>query len=312
MVDYEIRKDYFSKRYVAFSKKRGFRPVEFKEDDKSQYADKNCVFCPGNEDKTPPEVGRFPLDKEWQIRWIENKYPIFGNVSDFNYTDNFYPGFGKHYVIVETRNHFERMHEYTPDHLVNLFKVVSEITDDFEKSCKYVHYFKNEGKSSGASLKHSHSQILGFPFVPPRLLEISSALQNHPGCLMEKIIEDERRTERFVFETKHFFIFSPYASIFPFELWVVPKKHIKKISHLVLDELQDLALVFNKVLPIVYSLKQSYNIILYQAPVGSDFHMFFQILPRMSTWAGVELGTGMIVNTVMPEDAARFYRSKLQ
>lgn len=308
---YEVRKDYFSERYVAYSRKRAFRPVEFKE--KVDYSDDSCVFCPGSEDKTPPEIGRYPLDKEWQIRWVENKYPIFGDmpVSDDLISDTLFPGNGKHYVIVETNKHSERMHQYSVDHFVNLFKVISQISDEFDKVGKYVHYFKNEGKDSGASLKHSHSQILAFPFVPKRIRDIAEAISKKPFCYMEKIIADEKKGPRFVMETEHFSVFCPYASIFPFEVWVVPKKHIRKISHFVLNELEDLARIFKSILPIVYSLKTSYNVILSQAPRDADFHLFFQILPRMSTWAGVELGTDTIVNTVLPENAASYYREKL-
>ncbi len=309
----EIRKDYFAEKFVVISKARKHRPHEFKQENVESKG--ICPFCPGNESMTE-EVLSYPSFENWKIRVIENKYPILQDSKEkIDYvSDYFYPGIGKHYVIIETRDHNKRLHELSLEDIEDYLKVVGIVSDEMESDdeIEYVHFFKNEGRQSGASLRHSHSQIIAFPFVPPRIREIIDSSLNHPGCYLEHIMKLERDTDRFVMETEYFFVFTPYASIFPYELWIVPKKHIPKLSHLVIDERRNLAYLLKRFLAKAYALNGSYNMILYQAPKGHDFHMFLQILPRLSIWGGVELGTNIIVNVVSPEDAAAYYRDENQ
>ncbi|MEM1988868.1 MAG: DUF4931 domain-containing protein [Candidatus Woesearchaeota archaeon] len=309
----EIRKDYFSKRYVIISKARRNRPMRLENVDLITKEEKNlssCPFCKGNEHLS---VEVFRDKDDWTVRVIENKFPILSNdnnIDVLNFTENVFPGKGEHYVIVETPEHFKRFHELSDENITTYLKILSSLTEKMynNKDIEYVYIFKNEGIKSGASLFHSHSQAIGMPFVPPRIIEIVSSSFNHPGCYVEKIISEEKNSERFVEETEHFIIFCPYASITPYELYIIPKKHIPSLNFLVEKEIKELSKILKKYISKLYNLTDSYNIHFYQAPRGHDFHLIINIISRITTWGGVELGTGIIVNPTTPEEAAQYYR----
>lgn len=309
----EIRKDYFAERYVIISQIRRFRPMNLESKEiieKERSSTQNCPFCKGNEHQSV-EVYRDQSD--WNIRVIENKYPIVQQNTQIPFfTETFFPGVGEHYVIVETPDHLKRFHELSTNEIELYLRTLSWLSEKMYKNpvIEYAHIFKNEGKMSGASLYHSHSQAIGLPFVPPRIIEIISGSFLHPGCYVEKIIHDEKSSERFVEETKHFIVFCPYASFTPYELLIIPKKHLKELSQLVKDELMELSLLLKKYIEKVFALTSSYNVMFYQAPKNHDFHMIIQIFPRITTWGGLELGTNIIVNPVSPEESAKYYREK--
>jgi len=313
----ELRKDYVLDRWVILSSGRGKRPREFKKKEKTKPS-KTDYFAPGNEDKTPPEIGRLGAGgKKWKMRWFENKFPAVDKHGDFEIkTDNKYfthaLAYGKHEIVVETPSKTKQLWDLEVKDIKELFKVyagrIKEITK--EEGIRYVDVFKNHGPEGGTSIVHSHSQIIGYNKIPEHVSDEVEACKKHGGCPYCEIIQTERKSYRRCFENDEFAAFCPYASRFNFEVWIFPKKHLKNILDFGPEEFNSLAEIMKKVLVKLRELNASYNYYLHYAPEGEDLHFHIEICPRIATWGGFELSSGDVINSVPPEDAAAFYRNE--
>jgi len=270
------------------------------------------VFAPGNERLTPKEIGR--IDNPWRMRWIPNKYPFAEHKSHHGLKKKFFktePAYGHHELIVETPTK-KQLWDFTEAEIKELLQVyaqrIKEISKD--KKIKYVQVFKNHGREAGASIVHSHTQIVATAMIPPQLEEELAASKKFGKYCYKKILTAERQSPRRCFETKNVLAFTPFASRFNYEVWVFPKRYVKNMDSLSGRELQDTAMVLKKILAKLKMLNAPYNMFLHYAPKGKDLHMHFEITPRLQGWAGYELAAGIIINEVSPEEAARFYRSK--
>ena len=311
----ELRKDYILDRWVIAASKRGKRPKEYKQENNTKEP-KVCVFCPGNEDLTPPEIGRVEKNKKWILRWFPNKFPFVEEVGSPKITTkNKYftksSGFGKHEVITDTNNHKLQLWDTGKEHIKILLDVLKERIIELEKvkNMKYVQIFKNHGEKAGTSIIHSHIQITALAIVPPSIREELRAIKKHKKCPYCGIIKLEQKSKRKCFENKTFLAFAPYASRFNYEVWVFPKKHIKTLNELTETETKDLSEILNKILKKLRELNLSYNLLLHYSPKKENLHMHIEITPRIATWAGFEFSTGITINSVMPKFAAEFYRS---
>ena len=166
---------------------------------------------------------------------------------------------------------------------------------------KYVAIFKNKGVVAGASISHPHSQITALPFVPKIIKS-----ESKKSCIFCEIVKHERESQRKVYENKTFVVISPYAARFPYELWFLPKRHIRDITNMDENEKYGLADCIHKIFPAMERLMGNfpYNWAFHQAPKGKDFHFHLELYPRITKWAGMELGSHVYINTKMPEDAA--------
>ena len=178
------------------------------------------------------------------------------------------------------------------------------------KNIKYVSVFKNHGAFGGTSLIHSHTQVAAISLLPKEVMEKVFAAKKNGKCAYCNIIKIESGSKRKIFENKNIIAFAPFASRFNFEVSIFPKKHRKNITEFDENELIDLASVLKKILLKLKKLNASYNYYLHYAPKGHDLHFHIEITPRFAKWGGFELSTGAIINSVMPEDAAKFYKSK--
>jgi UDPglucose--hexose-1-phosphate uridylyltransferase len=328
----ELRKDYLMNKFVIISPKRGQRPHEFKHESKDnikiEEEKKKCFFCPGNEDQTPDEIYRIKdenNDKYWKIRVFPNKFAAVGDgnakIETHNEFFTFSGAVGKHEVIVETPDHEKQLVDLDEKHIVEIFKTYKKRIEELEKeeNVKYVIAFKNHGKDAGTSIKHSHSQIVAYNIVPSLIKEEEEAVKKYaenaannnmdPHCAYCKILNIEKTSDRKVFENNSFVCFTPYASKMPYEIWFMPKRHVISIKELNENELFDLAEILKKTLVRLEKMGASYNFYLHNG-TGDEkqFHFHIELLPRISKWAGFELGTGTIINSVTPEDAAKYYR----
>lgn len=307
----ELRKDYILDDWVIISPKRGARPHQIVEEDKVE--DKTCFFCPGNENLTPNEIGRIPSKTGWLLRWFPNKFAAVDpcTVSVTSTNNRFYtfaPGCGYQEIIVETPEHSQQLWDLSLKDLERVFLTYQNRISALESmpGTKYVTVFKNHGAKAGTSVVHSHSQIIAQPIVPKRVQEKIAACRRFVHCPYCDIVQSEKNSDRRIFENESFVAFAPYASRFNYEAWVFPKQHKTRLDHV---DVCGLAEAVHAILLRLKSLNCSFNMFLTYSPAGSDLHLHLEITPRISVWAGYEFESGIIINSVSPEDAARFYRN---
>ncbi len=313
----ELRRDYFLDRHVIIAVGRGKRPTDFKKDGAAEDGGgKTCFFCPGNEHTTPPEISRVEEDGRWVIRVFPNKFPAVtkeeGEAGEY-----LMPAYGDHEVVVESPVHGETVADLSLNRIAQVLKVYMERVEAMlsDPKAEYALVFKNHGKKAGASLSHTHTQIISLPVVPELVREEADAADAHitwkGSCPLCDAWKKESGGPRSVWEDENVSVFTPYASRSPMEAWVVPKKHALQLSDLTGEEMGGMAYGLKLLLQ---SLKErlgdpAYNMVLHLSPAGRDLHMHFELLPRLSNWAGFELGSGIIINSMPPETAAEFYRS---
>ena len=311
----ELRKDYILDRWVIIASERKKRPKEFKKIKSKKEG--ICYFCPGNEDLTPEETGRIERNNKWIIRWFPNKFPAVSHEGNpeikcaneyFTYAD----AFGIHEIIVETPDHDKQLADLTEEHIKEVLKVYANRIRELSKidSTKYVLIFKNEGMEAGTSLIHSHTQVMAYNKVPKLVEDEVNASRTYRTCPHCEIINIEKKSYRRVFENNSFVSFTPYASRFNYEIWIFPKDHIRNITEMNEKKLLDLASMLKKILLKLKKINLPYNFFLHYAPEGKELHFHIEICPRLATWAGFELATNATINSVSPEDAAKFYRGE--
>ena len=307
-----------------------------------------CPFCLGNEDKTPPEIRRVPAQGEWEIRIVENLYPVLGN-------DRSQPGlvfglqqaidgYGRHEVIVDHHQHGIAIHEMSSAHLAKLFGVYqSRMRElyDMDERLKYVLVFKNFGPAAGASMAHTHSQIIATPVVPQNIHdEVTNSRdyfkRNH-HCIFCSLIDEALTFEATIYDRssgqilrkinvgqyvvergKKFIAIKPFASRYEWEVHILPLDHQSNYLDTAGEDLDDLAMVMQRTMARLDAVigGAQYNFFLHTLPHGEEFdncdksyHWHLEICPRTSIPTGFELGSGLFVNTINPEEAAERLRS---
>ncbi len=311
----ELRKDYVLDRYVIINSDRGKRPDQFKQEIKQHKKDDVCYFCPGNEHMTPPEIERFPeKSKDWEIRVFPNKFAAVKPEGKFEIkTDNYFytysDSFGYHEVIVETPDHDETLADLPEDKISNVLKMFKKriLVNMNCDNIKYVTIFKNQGIKAGTSIQHTHSQLVAYNKVPKLILAKEHAVKKFKECPYCSIINIEKNSHRRCYENPSFIAFTPYASRFPFEIWIFPKRHVINITEFNDQEFVYLAEILKKIFLKLKLLNADYNFYLQYGIEKLHFHIV--IAPRLSTWAGFELSTETVINSMTPERAAEFYRS---
>ena len=310
----ELRKDYILDRYVIIATERGKRPHQFIKDPIKTDTKSVDFFAQGNEHLTPDEIYRWPeKSKNWKIRVFPNKFAAVHpeNKSQLITDNNFFTysdAFGYHEVIVETPKIEESLIDLSEEELSDVFKVIKKrIT--INSNCdgiRYVSVFKNHGSDAGTSIAHSHTQLIAYNIIPQIIIDKEAAVAKHKTCPYCSIINIERNSHRRVFENPSFVAFTPYASRFPFEIMVFPKRHMLNITEFSEEEFVYLADIMKKILTKLKELNAPYNFYLQYGVKSMHFHI--EIIPRLAKWAGFEHATGTIINTMTPEAAAEFYR----
>ena len=307
---------------------RARRPSDFAPESAPLKGPTGCAFCPGSEDKTPPEVLRFrgPDADSWTLRVVPNKFPALQVEGEVQATgDGIYDrmnGVGAHEVIIETPDHFENLGTMLPGAVAELLLAYRERLVDLKKDPRfeYVLIFKNQGAAAGASLEHPHSQLIATPILPELVLEeLEGAARYYrmkERCVWCDIVRQERRDgTRIVLEEDGFLAIAPFAPRFPFETWVLPVAHRASFESIEPDEVEALARLlrglvgrFNRVLR-----DPPYNYALHTAPLRATeldhFHWHLELMPKLTKVAGFEWGTGFFINPTPPEEAARFLKA---
>jgi UDPglucose--hexose-1-phosphate uridylyltransferase len=220
-------------------------------------------------------------------------------------------------VIVDTNDHQKQLQDLTDFEIKDLLKVYKQRIEALsaKQNIRYVLVFKNHGRDAGTSLKHSHTQVTATNHIPGFVTQKLEAVHKHENCPYCEIISIEKTSTRRCFENDSFVAFTPYASRYNYEIWIFPKKHYASITQIDDWEYLELAQIFKKALQKLKDLGCSYNFFIHNTPQQliekpKSLHFHLEICPRMSTFGGFEMGSEIIINTVSPELAAKFFRGE--
>ena len=326
----DLRKDPIVGRWVIIATERAKRPQDFTQEMDGSEAGFD-PFLEGNEDKTPPEILAYrepytaPNKPGWRVRVVPNKFPALQVEGALNKRgDGIYDlmnGVGAHEVIIECPHYETSMAHLTIENIREVLWVYRDRLVDLKKDRRLIHglIFKNKGASAGATLPHTHSQLIVTPVVPISVWEeMTGSLEffNYRGrCIYCDMIQQELATAgRIVLDTPNFVVFCPFASRFPFETWVLPKQHSSHYENIPRQGVEELGMVLKSVLTrLELALDDPpYNYIMHTAPFDIQevphYHWHIEIIPRLTRVAGFEWGSGFYINPVLPEQAATFLR----
>ena len=327
----ELRKDPISQRWVIISTDRSRRPTDFLRESVQIKGVGLCPFCPGNEGKTPSEVlayGRNGSGKDmpgWTVRVVPNKFPALGIEGGLDREGeglfDRMNGIGAHEVIIETPDHTATLATMTPKAVEEVLWAYRDRVLDLknDRRFRYVLLFKNHGEQAGATLEHTHSQLIALPIVPKRVMEevenARSYYDEKERCIFcDMIRQDMEENTRVVLINELFIAIEPYAPRFPFETWILPRQHSSAFEHMPTPNYGSLAKLLVDFLKRVDSALAcpSYNMVIHTSPVGEEmndfYHWHIEMMPKLTKVAGFEWGTGFYINPTPPEEAARFLR----
>ncbi|MBF0406426.1 MAG: galactose-1-phosphate uridylyltransferase [Candidatus Riflebacteria bacterium] len=325
----EIRYNAITGDWVIIAVERAKRPMNFA--DVSQTIEtpsfvESCPFCRGNESTSADEEFRISDEKgNWKIRSVRNKFSALAGSGDpviLDQSRKTINGVGRHEVIIESPLHNHIIAFHSPDETYNLLSVYRNRFLNFysDSRVKHVILYKNHGPDAGTSLEHPHSQIVGTPVIPGQVIQRlnlaeKSMIETGKCLYCQTMSEELTEKKRLIDETEHFVAFIPFASLSPYHVWIFPKKHSACFSTACAEAMTDLSILLHKILGKLYTAlhNPSFNFVIRSlSPIESDlpyFHWYLAIVPRLSKAAGFELGTGMYINSSVPELSAENLRA---
>jgi UDPglucose--hexose-1-phosphate uridylyltransferase len=319
-------------RWVIISTDRQKRPNDFVFERARIIGREHCPFCPGHEALTPPEImayrqdGSAPNKPGWDVRVVPNKFPALqvegtldregeGMFDRMN-------GIGAHEVIIETPDHDRTLASMSEPEIVRVLSAYRDRMQDLKRDfrLRYILIFKNHGAAAGATLEHTHSQLIALPIVPDFVREELDGARRHfamkERCVFCDIMrQDTRDGRRVILENADIVALAPYAPRFAFETWLLPKRHGARFEEAPRHEYEGLARVIKAVLQRIDRALESpsYNLILHTSPFSEDasdfYHWHLELMPKLTKVAGFEWGTGFYINPTSPEEAARVLRA---
>ena len=324
----ELRYNLLTREWVIIATERAKRPDQFvrKVEKKPLPAFvANCPFCPGNEKLTPPQTYVVPDDHSWQVRVTPNKFAALSYEGERRRAivgiRRTVTGVGIHEVIVETPDHSkttalldDRGVELIIQTYLNRFRFASS-----DSRIEQVTIFKNHGEAAGTSLEHPHSQMIATPVITTQLRDrLFNALDHFDEfgeCIFCRVLDQElKEGTRVVLETEHFVSFIPFASLTPFSMLIMPRRHMACFAEMKDAEAADLARNLRRTLAKLYHglADPDFNYVIRTAPTEycgvKYYHWYVSIIPRLTKMAGFELGSGMFINVSLPEENASFLR----
>lgn len=336
----ELRYDPLEHRWVIIATERAARPSDLADTTKYNSV-KVCPFCEGHESETPPEIWAVrdphtaPNSPGWKVRVVSNKYPALkieaqGKRMGVGYYDMI-EGTGAHEVIIETPQHDVTLADLPPEHVKWALLSYRERIKDLYKDprFRYALIFKNHGKRAGASLAHPHSQLIATPIVPRNVVIKLDAARNHyeskERCLICDLIQQELTNgSRIISSENGFVAIAPYASRFPFEVFIAPIEHNYSFGEISDTDLERFAPIFKDILFRIKKVLHDppFNYVLNTSPnteakpkfsdkwvtLKYDYHWHIDIIPRLVRIAGFEWGSGFYINPSTPESAAQYLR----
>jgi UDPglucose--hexose-1-phosphate uridylyltransferase len=328
----ELRQDPTTRVWVIIAPERAKRPQQepkIKRNNRLPEWDASCPFCPGNESQTPPETFRIPVSDSasaWEVRVVPNRFAALVPEGSLTQREDGHffrkmDGFGVHEVIIETPSHNTPMALMSYEQVEKVLIAYLERYNALKKNpqLKFITIFKNQGWASGTSLVHPHSQLVATPIMAPLYRRKFDVAHNYYAdlarCLYCDLLNAElEKGDRIIGETKELVVFHPYASRVPYETWILPKRHCASFALYPDMHLAELAKVLKDTLLCLYQELDdpAFNYMIDTSTTADEedpyYHWHIRIVPRVTTIAGFEMGSGIYVSTALPEETARQMR----
>jgi len=330
----ELRRDPIGGRWIIVNNDDPMAPAGYGHQPEERSAKtSSCPFCYGNESQTPPEIvvirdnNTGANTSGWQVRVVANKFPALQVEGDLDRRGlglyDLSNGVGAHEVVIETPYHHKDLCDLTTAELTNIIHLYCQRSLDLErdKRFKYILIFKNYGASAGASLEHPHTQVIALPMIPKNVKEELSGAKHYydyrERCIFCDMIRQELGDkERIVMENRNYVAFCPFVSRFPFETWIMPKKHTGFFCQIPYEEMPDFAVILKGVIARVKKIfgNTAYNFMIHTSPINTDgdhsdsYHWHLEFMPKLTRVAGFEWGTGFYIVPTPPEMAAKLLR----
>ena len=329
----ELRKDPVTGRWVIISTERRKRPSDFRLERPVVIGEQFCPFCAGREQMTPPEVLAFRHNGSgansagWDLRVVPNKFPALQVEGSLDRQGeglfDRMNGIGAHEVIIETPDHAKMLAAMSETEIDRVLWAFRERVVDLKRDIRfrYILVFKNHGAAAGATLEHSHSQLIALPIVPDFVREEIEGAKHHfaakERCVFCDIIHQEVSAgKRVIHENTDIVAIAPYAPRFPFETWLLPRNHHARFEDTPRQVYESLARMLKTVLMRMNKALESpdYNLIIHNSPFSEPqahdyYHWHVELMPKLTRTAGFEWGTGFYINPTSPEEAAHVLRS---
>jgi UDPglucose--hexose-1-phosphate uridylyltransferase len=329
----ELRKDAVTGRWVIISTERRKRPSDFRLERPAVIREEFCPFCTGREQMTPPEVlafrhnGSGPNGPGWDLRVVPNKFPALQVEGSLDRQGeglfDRMNGIGAHEVIIESPDHGKTLASMSEAEIERVLWAFRERIADLKRDIRfrYILVFKNHGAAAGATLEHSHSQLIALPIVPDFVREEIDGAKQHfaakERCVFCDIIRQEvTGGKRVIHENADVLAIAPYAPRFPFETWLLPRTHYARFEDTPRQVYESLARMLKTVLMRMNKTLESpdYNLIIHNSPFSEAqandyYHWHVELMPKLTRTAGFEWGTGFYINPTSPEEAAQVLRN---
>jgi UDPglucose--hexose-1-phosphate uridylyltransferase len=319
----QLRLNPLTGRWVTIATDRAARPGDLTSPRAPVEADPHraCPFCPGNEEATPPALETYGPNGRWLVRVVPNLYPAFEGNEPMR-VQNLGPVFtqaaasGIHEVLVFSPDHAGSWADLDDKHAGLAMAAIRDRMEDHARrdTVRYTQAIVNAGREAGASLEHPHGQLLGLPFVPGEIVEEEAGFRRFEGsCLLCTAVEAEAAVgHRVVADGERAVVLCPYWSGAPYEMLIVPRTHG---AHLESASPADVVAVGRALRDALRLLQArvgdvAHNVVFHTAPHHHEgtYHWHVHVIPRLTSLAGFEQGTGVMINIVAPELAAQHLR----
>lgn len=320
----QLRLNPLTGRWVTVAVERAARPAELISRQLPVESDpaRKCPFCPGNEEATPPALETYGPNGRWLVRVVPNLFPAFEGNESLR-VQNLGPVFtqasasGVHEVLVFSPEHTDTWADLDDKHAGLAMAAIRDRMEDHARrsTVRYTQAIVNSGREAGASLEHPHGQLLGIPFVPGEIAEEEAGFRRFEGsCLLCTLVEAEGQAgHRTVLEDERVIVICPFWSGAPYEMLVIPRHHEVHLENTSPAEVVAVGRAIRDALVMLRAKmgEAAYNLVFHTAPHHHEgpFHWHVHIVPRLTSLAGFEQGTGVMINIVAPELAARHLTS---
>jgi len=319
----QLRLNLLTGRWVTVVPNRAKRSTDFapRSPQVETDTDSECPFCPGSSRPDQPLFEQLGADGSWKMRVVPNRYPAFEGdeslaVRNLGPVHVMAEASGTHEVFVFAPDHTVRLDMFSDDKIKELMSALKSrfVAHANTPNIRYTQAIVNHGREAGASLAHPHGQLLGLPFVPGEILEEERAFERFKGgCIVCTTVEAETDAERFVLDNEHAVVICPFWSSSPFELLIMPKAHHQHLTDASDEALTAVGIAIRDSLAhLVRALGDiAFNLVFHTAPSHHEgmYHWHAHLWPKLTTAAGFERGTGVMINIVAPETAATELRN---
>jgi len=306
MTHSEIRQDYIHDRVVIIAPGRKKRTHDFPSTTIVHGVSSGpCIFC-AEQQRGVSALDTIGGKQNWKVKAIKNAFPIVDSNNPHAY--------GYQEVIIDTPDHNTEFADLPVAHIESVLELFGRRIKAVERDrkIKYILTFKNHGGKAGATIVHAHSQIFASSFLPPHIVDKRTRAEGYAilkgTCYYEDLLKREKKGPRWIAGDEHIGVFAPYASSYNYEAWLIPWRHVDNVSNITQAERHSLAYFLKRLLQRLETIQIPYNLFAHQVVRDNNEHFYFRVSPRGDVWAGLELGSRLIVNTIPPEDAAAFYR----